>query len=176
MVVLLHVPSQEAAWAAFVVFILSALSDWLDGYLARRMNSVSNFGKLIDALTDKILVLGLFVALLGLDILPNWSVLCILLILCREFLVTGLRLVAASRGMVLAAEKLGKWKTAAQLVSIGVLLFRNGLAPAFSATTSGFASFAYFLGIVSFLAATALTVHSGYYYVRKYWDVFTEDA
>lgn len=98
---LLYVPLHGAATVAFVLFIIGAATDWLDGYIARKYDIVSNFGKIIDALTDKIYVVGLFVSLLALNFLPKGSIFLILLIIGREFIVTGLRLVAASKGIIL---------------------------------------------------------------------------
>lgn len=109
-VALLYLPTRGAATIALVLFIIGAISDWLDGYLARKYNMVSNFGKMIDTLTDKIFVIGLFVALLARAFFPEGSVFLILLIIGREFMITGLRLIAASKGLVLAAEKEEKLK------------------------------------------------------------------
>ena len=105
------------------IFILSALTDWLDGYLARRLQQITDFGKFADALADKVLTAGLFVSLAALQRLPeSWGLLAVLLIITREFMVTGLRLVAAGRGLVMAAEGLGKFKTLIQMLSIGLFL------------------------------------------------------
>ena len=94
--------------AALIVFLFAALTDWLDGWLARKFGQVSEFGKFMDALSDKVLTLGMFISLLALDEIGRWALFPILLILAREFLITGLRLVAAGRGKTLAAEKVGK--------------------------------------------------------------------
>src|SRR5690625_3195674 len=88
-----------AATLAFLFFLIAAITDWADGFVARKWKLVSNFGKLMDALTDKILMVGLFVALTVLGYFEGWELLalfCVLLILCREFFITGLRLVARS--------------------------------------------------------------------------------
>ena len=91
---------------ALLVFLFAALTDWLDGWLARKFGQVSEFGKFMDALSDKVLTLGMFVSLLALGELEKWALFPVLLILSREFLITGLRLVAAGKGKTLAAEKL----------------------------------------------------------------------
>jgi CDP-diacylglycerol--glycerol-3-phosphate 3-phosphatidyltransferase len=105
------------SWAA-ILFIVASITDYLDGYLARKYGQETAFGALVDPLADKILTCSAFVVLTARDeIIPAW-VTC--LVLAREFLVTGLRLVAASRGSVLAAEGWGKWKTGAQ---IAVLIY-----------------------------------------------------
>jgi CDP-diacylglycerol--glycerol-3-phosphate 3-phosphatidyltransferase len=110
--------------AALGVFLLAGLSDWLDGYLARRWNQRSPAGALLDPIADKVLVLGLFLAFVQLALVPAWMV---LLIAAREFLITGVRLVAASRHVVLSAEKEGKHKTAWQMLTIFMILLSLAL-------------------------------------------------
>ena len=175
----LFMPWRGAAALAFILFIVGAVSDWLDGYLARRYGLISNFGKLMDALTDKIFMLGLFVALLVLGVFEPWTLaalFAVLLITAREFMITGLRLLAASRGVVLAAEKSGKIKTVFQLLSAGVLLFGHFLAhdlgswPGAGVVTTFMVS-----GGVLFGLATLLTVMSGTGYLIKYWHLMRED-
>ncbi len=95
-----------------VLFVLAAVSDWLDGWLARRMGLVTPLGKLLDPLADKILVSAAFVFLTARELCPVWVT---ALIIGREFLVTGLRQIAIEAGQVLAADRLGKWKTVFQL-------------------------------------------------------------
>jgi CDP-diacylglycerol--glycerol-3-phosphate 3-phosphatidyltransferase len=97
---------------ALVTFVLAAASDWLDGWLARRMGLVTPLGKLLDPLADKILVCSGFVFFTGAGLCPLWVT---ALIISREFLVTGLRQIAVEAGQVLAADQLGKWKTGFQL-------------------------------------------------------------
>lgn len=101
--------------AALVVFVVAAITDFLDGYLARKHQLITNFGKLMDPLADKILMCAGFVLLTRLELIPAWMV---VVILSREFLVTGLRLLASAEGVVLAAENLGKYKTIFQIVTI----------------------------------------------------------
>jgi len=95
-----------------VSFVLAALSDWLDGYLARKMNLVTSLGKLLDPLADKILVASAFVFFSSTSLCPMWIT---AVIIGREFLVTGLRQIAVEKGVVIAADQLGKWKTTFQL-------------------------------------------------------------
>lgn len=104
----------NAAIAA-VIFIFASITDWLDGYLARKNNLVTNFGKFMDPLADKLLVTGALLCMMDKGIVSLWVV---MIILSREFLVTGLRLVAVSKGIVIAAGKLGKLKTVVQLIAI----------------------------------------------------------
>lgn len=173
-VALLYLPFTGASSLAFVLFGIGALSDWADGYVARKQGLVSNFGKLMDALTDKVFMVGLFISLLSVGVLPAWTLPLILLILTREFLITGLRLVAASSGIVLAAEKSGKQKTVSQIVAAILLMLAEALQRDFSQVIPlGWGDIFYGTGLVFFVIATLLTVSSGTIYLVKYWSVFT---
>ncbi|HXG46008.1 MAG TPA: CDP-diacylglycerol--glycerol-3-phosphate 3-phosphatidyltransferase [Methylomirabilota bacterium] len=101
--------------AALVVFIAAALTDWMDGRIARRRGLITNFGILMDPLADKILTCSAFIAFVGQALIPAWMV---VVIVARELAITGLRLLAASKHVVLAAEGLGKHKTASQVTTI----------------------------------------------------------
>lgn len=100
---------------AAAIFVLISCTDWLDGYLARSRNEVTDFGKFMDPLADKILVAAALIALVELGALPTWVV---LIILAREFIVSGVRMMAASEGVVIAASMLGKFKTVFQMIAI----------------------------------------------------------
>ena len=173
-VAFLYLPFTGASTTAFVLFVIGALTDWADGYYARKQGLVSNFGKLMDALTDKVFMVGLFIALLAADQLPPWTLPLLLLILSREFLITGLRLVAASSGIVLGAEKSGKHKTVSQIVAAILLLLaiavRNDFPELLPVVVGDVLHIG---GIVFFCLATLLTVSSGTQYLIKYWSVFT---
>lgn len=104
------------------VFVLGSMTDWVDGYLARSRNEVTNFGKFMDPIADKLLVMSAFVLLVGDGRMTGVS--CII-ILAREFIISGFRLIASDRGMVLAAGKLGKIKTTLQIIAIVLLLLNN---------------------------------------------------
>ncbi len=104
------------------VFVLTSMTDWVDGYLARSRNEVTNFGKFMDPIADKLLVMSTFVLLVGDGRMTGVS--CII-ILAREFIISGFRLIASDRGMVLAAGKLGKIKTTLQIIAIVLLLLNN---------------------------------------------------
>lgn len=105
----------------FLVFLVLSFTDWLDGYLARKLNSVTNFGKFLDPLADKLLTMAGFILLVELNLIPAWVV---ILIISREMVVTGLRLIAASEGTVIAAANMGKLKTTLQIVVISLLLLQ----------------------------------------------------
>ena len=104
---------------ALVIFILAALTDALDGHLARKIYGCTDFGKLMDPLADKVLTAAAFIGFVELGVMPAWMV---TLILAREFMVTGLRLLAADKGIVLAAGPWGKHKTIWQMIFISVVL------------------------------------------------------
>ena len=170
----LYLPFAWASSLALVLFIIGALTDWADGYYARKQGLVSNFGKLMDALTDKVFMVGLFISLLVIGILPEWTLPLLLLILSREFLITGLRLVAASEGVVLAAEKSGKHKTVSQMVAAILLLFAVAIRADFSERLPSIVGdVIHWSGLGFFVLATLLTVSSGLQYMVKYWSIFT---
>ena len=110
--------------AAFIIFVLASVTDWLDGYLARKWNMVSNFGKIMDPLADKILVYSAFCLMVP-DQVPGWM---LIIILAREFVVSGMRTVAASEGIVIAAGKSGKVKTASSMVGLCLMMALPGIA------------------------------------------------
>lgn len=112
----------EFRYAATIIFILAALTDMLDGHIARKYNLVSNFGKLMDPLADKLLVMAALVCLVELGDVAAWMV---VVILAREFAVTGLRQVAVEQGIVIAAAPTGKIKTITQMIAIPLLLLDN---------------------------------------------------
>ena len=104
---------------ALALFIAGSLTDWFDGYIARRDKLITNFGILMDPLADKIMVCSAFIAFVDLNWMPAWMV---IIIVARELAITGLRLLAASQNVVLAAESFGKHKTTSQIVTITAIL------------------------------------------------------
>lgn len=169
---LLFVEAKGAVLAALVIFIIAAVTDWADGYVARRFNMITDFGKLMDALADKVLMVGMFVTLIAIPHwLPAWSLFLVLVIIGREFLITGLRLVAASRGVVLAAEKGGKIKTVFQIVAASLLLLELSLTRDFG-LEGVFVTIIYWAGMGLFVVAAGLTMQSGLTYMTKYWFLF----
>lgn len=105
---------------ALVVFSAAAWTDFLDGYIAKKQKTVSDFGKFMDPIADKILVISAFLAFVEMKLVPAWIV---VIIVFREFIITGLRLVALARGEIIEAEMAGKHKTVSQIISIYVILF-----------------------------------------------------
>lgn len=162
----------ESTWGHFtalILFIIAAISDFVDGWLARKMNLITPLGKLLDPLADKILVCSAFVFLTAEGLCPVWVT---ALIIGREFLVTGLRQIAIEAGQVLAADRLGKWKTAFQLTYLIAGMIRLTLdtmesvgpfSPLHTLTTP-WGEGAWLLPI-SLGLAVGLTVISGWNYV-----------
>ena len=172
-----------AATLALVLFILCAITDWLDGHLARRMKKVSTFGIFMDALADKIWVIGVLIALTDRKlILPTrelFPVMVLLIILTREFLVTGIRLVAATRGVVVAAERGGKNKTVSQIIAIIVFLLIHVLETDLNRITPRDLRLVanevlIYVAFAFYLIATFLTVMSGTRYFMKYRHIFAD--
>lgn len=106
-------------YICLAIFVGASVTDWFDGYLARKNNLVTNFGKFMDPLADKLLVSAALVCLTSLGFIPAWMT---IVIISREFIISGFRLIAAERGIVIAAGKLGKWKTAFTMVTLAMML------------------------------------------------------
>lgn len=158
---------------ALVTFVMAAISDWLDGYLARKLNLVTSLGKLMDPLADKILVASAFVLFSSVGLCPPWIT---IVIIGREFLVTGLRQIAVEKGEVIAADRLGKWKTTFQLTYGITCLVWLMMGPI--ENPGAFVSFFQTLSnpenplsIISLWGAFALTLISGANYLKKSWNL-----
>lgn len=139
-------------WLALGVFILASLTDYVDGQIARKYNQVSDFGKFLDPLADKLLVIAAMVMFCEWGVIPAWA---LMIVLTREFAVTGLRLVAVGKGVVIAAGKSGKFKTASTMIGLCVLM--------------GFPSVE-ILKWVIIVVIVITTVYSGIEYFIKNWN------
>lgn len=155
-VVSLHVPLGD--YIAAAVFILAASTDGLDGYIARKHRLVTRLGKLMDPLADKLLVSAALISLVELHRLPGWVA---MIIIGREFAVTGLRSLLAAEGIVLAASRQGKIKTVTQIVAIAALFLQN--EPFNAARLS--------VGNLAMYAAVFFTIWSGLEYFSQGWAV-----
>ena len=178
---------------ALVLFCVASFTDFLDGYVARKYNQVTDFGKFVDPLADKLLVTSALVLFVGQGAMAGWMV-CV--IIARELIITSLRVVAANKGRVLAATWTGKVKTCVQIGGIIAIylyyIFIGAVGSgafdsmtvssdgSFSATstvmfltgTDGYPTFVYFVGWV----ITLVTIYSGYDYLRKNWDIIKDGA
>ena len=163
---------------SLILFGIASLTDYLDGKIARRDNLITDFGKLMDPLADKILTGSAFIAFVGLDLMSAWMV---IIIVARELAITGLRLLAASKNIVLAAERFGKHKTISQITAIlSVLLMIS--YPSWG--TLGQVVFGWHIGeqpwIVSFTVlaqwvTVSLTFYSGMVYLWKNREIYLDD-
>ena len=146
-------------YVAVAIFIVASLTDLLDGKIARKYNLVTNFGKFMDPLADKLLVCSAMICLIELGLLPAWIV---IIIIARQFIISGFRLIASDNGVVIAASYWGKFKTTFQMLMVIVLLLNFDI-PAFK-----------ILGTVLIWIATILTVVSLIDYIIKNKDVLKE--
>lgn len=144
-------------YIALVIFVVASLTDTLDGYLARKNNEVTNFGKFMDPLADKLLVCSALICLLSNGLI---STVVVLIIIAREFIISGFRLVAADNGIVIAASYWGKFKTTFQMIAVILMIFN---IPALKTVT-----------FIMLAAAVVLTIVSLVDYVAKNVEVLTK--
>ena len=153
--VLMYLRFPGHMYWAFGVFVLASLSDFVDGYIARHYNQITDFGKFMDPLADKMLVMAAMCYFVECGQMPGW---CLAIVLLREFAVSGMRLVAVEQGRVIAAAWSGKVKTASTMVCLCLMLvFESNL-----------------LNLVCIAVIVATTVYSGIEYFAKNLDVFKE--
>ena len=178
----LHAPGRESGWsfaytAALLLFLAASATDYLDGYFARKLGVVTNFGKLMDPLADKVMIAAAFICLVPLKAIPAWVV---IVIVAREFLITGLRLLAAGRGVILQSERLGKHKALWQIMTSGYFLL---LLAVMEWERAGWVSLhvkqwwgqAWHYGGWALAAVTlVLTLYSGIGYLWKHRDLIRE--
>lgn len=170
-VILLCVDVRFFALASFIIYCAAGATDWFDGYIARKYNIVTTFGKFMDALSDKIMVVSMFMALFAFNLYSWFSIpalFCAIVSITREFYVSGIRMLASKEGIVMAAETLGKYKAAFQMYSIGAILCAHSLDIDFGAGNSLFFDFAFYSGITTLIISTILSILSGYSYGSRY--------
>ena len=179
---LLFVVAMSRDWTyghtiALVLFVIASLTDYADGEIARRFSLITDFGKLMDPLMDKILITSAFICLIPVHAIPPWAV---VVVMSREFAITGLRLIALSKGRVLAAESLGKHKTIGQITTVIFFLLMlsiseiqgyegNGLTP------DWFNQIWNDVGAVLITGTVFLTLLSGIGYLWKNHEVIEMD-
>lgn len=164
-VVTLTIPLPLGPTLALLIFLVAVLTDYLDGVLARRFGWITDFGKLMDPLADKVLTASAFICLIPKDAVPAWAV---IIIIAREFLITGLRLLAGSKGVVLPAERLGKHKTGWQMATILFFLILLALADWPGCLPDRILQIAWNgIGPVMIAVTVALTIYSGCAYLWR---------
>lgn len=161
--VVLYIPGLGMAGniAAAAIFILASITDFLDGKIARKYNLVTNFGKFMDPLADKLLVCSALIALVDFDKVAAWIV---IIIIAREFIISGFRLIAADNGVVIAASYWGKFKTTFQMLMVIVIIFNINLQ----------LGWLNILGTILIYVALVLTVVSLIDYIAKNKDVLKD--
>lgn len=172
-IVILFVEGTFARYAALVIFAIACLTDFYDGWFARKRKEISSLGKLLDPIADKILVISAFLAFVELDLVPAWAV---IVIIARELFVTALRVLGIAKGKILAADLIGKQKLVSQILAIFFILinliiketllkytylWNEGLEEFFSAGRTFFVTLAVFF-----------TAVSGWIYFRRNRDLF----
>lgn len=178
-VVALHFDFPLNESLALFLFVFASLTDYWDGRIARKYGLITNFGKLMDPLVDKILTCSAFISFVGLDLVAAWMV---VVIVARELSITGMRMMAASQNRVLAAEGLGKHKTTSQMTAIIAILVvisyeQWGAVGQWIFGWPVFTDRAWIVDVASFSiwAATFLTIVSGSSYLWKNRDLFLND-
>lgn len=156
-VILLNLTAPVWGWVAALLFVAASMTDFLDGHFARKYNAISNMGKFMDPIADKILVASVLIMLL-----PSHRVdpILVLLLLSRDILIGGIRAVAAADQVVIDAKATGKWKTGLQMISIPMILLHD----------ESVGTAIYRAGYIILWVSVVLSVISGYQYVRLYLD------
>lgn len=159
-VLMCNVPYGD--WIAMAIFALASLTDGIDGHIARKYNQITDFGKFLDPLADKLLIATALICFVELGRMPAWMA---VIIIAREFIVTGLRSIAASKGIVIAAIMTGKIKTCIQIAAsiCAFLLYKEP-----------FVIFGHSIAWWAMLVSTLFTIYSGYEYLAKNWNIVAE--
>jgi CDP-diacylglycerol--glycerol-3-phosphate 3-phosphatidyltransferase len=165
---------QYARTCALVIFLIAGLTDFVDGEIARRYGFVTNFGKLMDPLVDKIMMAAAFISLVPLKAVPAWAATAVV---ARDFLITGLRLMATAQGRVLPAEKLGKQKTSWQIITVIFFLVLLSLLElhVVSTSTPWWAQAWRRAGRILVWLTVALTLYSGIAYVWRHRELIATE-
>lgn len=171
MAAILFSPSKSAGFWAAAIFALASITDWLDGYLARRMGIVTVFGKFLDPIADKLIVMSALIMILPFGRAPAWMV---LIILGREIIITGLRGLASTEGIVIPASNLGKFKTIFQIVAILGLLLHYDYHWFFGMDNPYLYVNMHNIGIFYLWIATAITIWSGIDYLVRFTRIIAK--
>jgi CDP-diacylglycerol--glycerol-3-phosphate 3-phosphatidyltransferase len=158
-IILMIEPTPLRALIAAVVFLFASATDWLDGYLARKWGQVTKMGKLLDPIADKILVASALIILVNINKEDAWLAIAAIVIISREFAVTGLRAIASSEGIVIPAETTGKYKTGTQIIAILSFVLDYHMETVWLAK----------LGLISLVLAVILSAYSAIQYFMQFW-------
>jgi cardiolipin synthase len=150
---LFFLPGANAAWWCFALYVIGAITDFLDGWVARKFNQVSEFGKFLDPISDKIFVAVILLMLVAIGRVTDYWVIAIMVIFTREFLVSGLREFLGPKNVKLPVTNLAKWKTTVQMIATGALI----IAP--------YIPFGFEIGLYGLAIAALLTVMTGWGYL-----------
>jgi len=159
LVILMMIDSSWAAWSALAIYSIGCITDWLDGYIARKYKLESNFGKFLDPVADKIFIATVLICLIANGHLAGWGVVPVLLILSREFLISGLREFFGPQNIQFPVSKLAKFKTGIQMFALGFLIMGEYGVPVLPLNIE--------IGYTLLIGATILTVLSGWAYLKE---------
>lgn len=163
-IILMFIPASWAASAALAFYIVGAVTDWLDGYLARKNNQITEFGTFLDPISDKIFVATIMLMLVATDRVDGAWVVLVIFILVREFTVSGLREFLGPKGIKVPVSALAKWKTAVQMIATGLLIIGPYIYGGI------------LLGLFGLLAATVITVYTGWEYLKVGFEHMKDDV
>jgi CDP-diacylglycerol--glycerol-3-phosphate 3-phosphatidyltransferase len=158
-IILMIEPTPIRALVAAIVFLFASATDWLDGYLARKWGQVTKMGKLLDPIADKILVASALIILVNINKGDPWLAIAAIVIISREFAVTGLRAIASSEGIVIPAETTGKYKTGTQIIAILSFVLDYHMETSWLTT----------LGWITLIIAVILSAYSAVQYFIQFW-------
>lgn len=159
LVALMMIDAAWAAWTSLGLYTLGCITDWFDGYLARKFNLESPFGRFLDPIADKIFVAAVLMALLANGHVSGWGVVLVILILAREFLISGLREFFGPKDIKFPVSKLAKWKTTVQMFSLGFLIMGEYGVSVLPLNIE--------IGYTLLFAATILTIMTGWVYLKE---------
>lgn len=159
LILFMMIDAPWAAWTALGIYTLGCITDWFDGYLARKYNLESAFGKFLDPVADKIFIAAVLLTLLANDNLPSWGIIPVTLILSREFLISGLREFFGPKNIQFPVSKLAKWKTTIQMFSLGFLIMGEYGVPVLPPNIE--------IGYTLLIIATLLTIITGWGYMKE---------
>jgi CDP-diacylglycerol--glycerol-3-phosphate 3-phosphatidyltransferase len=153
-IIFMFLPFEWAAWLSLILYIIGAVTDWLDGWVARKFNQITPFGRFLDPIADKVFVVTVLLMLVAVDRISGLMVLAVIVILVREFMVSGLREFLGPKNITVHVTPLAKWKTAVQMVATGCLII------------GGTNALVDMIGEIGLCFAAAMTALTGWQYIK----------